>query len=111
MPGCDGSWNAFGRLEDRPHNGLENNAVEADARVLRGDSGSGHALFGDVTWCSSVDDTYDNGEHHRGRRSSSSFSSPWGIAGSIVSAWVLTLPAAALIGATFYLCARFLSGG
>lgn len=35
----------------------------------------------------------------------------WGIAGSIVSAWVLTLPAAALIGATFYLCARFLSGG
>jgi PiT family inorganic phosphate transporter len=29
----------------------------------------------------------------------------WGIAGNIVIAWVVTLPAAALIGATFYLCA------
>ena len=29
----------------------------------------------------------------------------WGIAGNIVIAWIVTLPAAALIGATFYLCA------
>ena len=29
----------------------------------------------------------------------------WGIAGSIVVAWVVTLPAAALIGAFFYLSA------
>jgi PiT family inorganic phosphate transporter len=28
----------------------------------------------------------------------------WGIAGSIVVAWVITLPAAALIGALFYVC-------
>ena len=32
----------------------------------------------------------------------------WGIAGNIVIAWVVTLPAAALIGATFYLCAGVL---
>jgi PiT family inorganic phosphate transporter len=29
----------------------------------------------------------------------------WNIAGNIVIAWVVTLPAAALIGATFYICA------
>ena len=29
----------------------------------------------------------------------------WGIAGSIIIAWVITLPAAALIGALFYACA------
>jgi PiT family inorganic phosphate transporter len=28
----------------------------------------------------------------------------WGIAGSIIIAWVITLPAAALIGALFYKC-------
>jgi PiT family inorganic phosphate transporter len=28
----------------------------------------------------------------------------WGIAGSIIIAWVITLPAAALIGALFYMC-------
>jgi PiT family inorganic phosphate transporter len=28
----------------------------------------------------------------------------WGIAGSIIIAWVITLPAAALIGALFYEC-------
>ena len=33
----------------------------------------------------------------------------WGIAGSIVVAWVITLPAAALIGALFYACAAALS--
>jgi inorganic phosphate transporter, PiT family len=33
----------------------------------------------------------------------------WGIAGSIVVAWVVTLPAAALIGALFYACAAALS--
>jgi PiT family inorganic phosphate transporter len=32
----------------------------------------------------------------------------WGIAGSIVLAWVLTLPAAALLGAGFYLSATLL---
>jgi PiT family inorganic phosphate transporter len=32
----------------------------------------------------------------------------WGIAGSIVLAWVLTLPAAALLGAVFYLSATLL---
>ena len=31
----------------------------------------------------------------------------WGIAGSIVVAWVVTLPAAAAIGALFYACATF----
>jgi PiT family inorganic phosphate transporter len=32
----------------------------------------------------------------------------WGIAGSIIIAWVVTLPAAALIGAVFYTCAALL---
>lgn len=32
----------------------------------------------------------------------------WGIAGSIIIAWVITLPAAALIGAIFYACATLL---
>jgi PiT family inorganic phosphate transporter len=32
----------------------------------------------------------------------------WGIAGSIIVAWVVTLPAAALIGAAFYACAALL---
>jgi PiT family inorganic phosphate transporter len=32
----------------------------------------------------------------------------WGIAGSIIVAWVVTLPAAALIGAVFYTCAALL---
>jgi inorganic phosphate transporter, PiT family len=31
----------------------------------------------------------------------------WGIAGSIVIAWVITLPAAAVISALFFACARF----
>ena len=31
----------------------------------------------------------------------------WGIAGSIIIAWVITLPAAALIGALFYTCVTF----
>ena len=31
----------------------------------------------------------------------------WGIAGSLLIAWVITLPAAALIGAIFYACATF----
>ena len=33
----------------------------------------------------------------------------WGIAGSIIIAWVVTLPAAALIAAVFYACATLLS--
>ena len=33
----------------------------------------------------------------------------WGIAGSIIVAWVVTLPAAALLGAMFYACAALLS--
>ncbi len=33
----------------------------------------------------------------------------WGIAGSIIIAWVVTLPAAALLGALFYACAAILS--
>jgi PiT family inorganic phosphate transporter len=32
----------------------------------------------------------------------------WGIAGSIIIAWVITLPGAALIGAVFYLCAALI---
>ena len=32
----------------------------------------------------------------------------WGIAGSIIIAWVVTLPATALIGAVFYTCAALL---
>ncbi|OFW72602.1 MAG: inorganic phosphate transporter [Alphaproteobacteria bacterium RBG_16_64_48] len=32
----------------------------------------------------------------------------WGIAGSIIIAWVVTLPAAALLGALFYVCATAL---
>lgn len=32
----------------------------------------------------------------------------WGIAGSIIVAWVVTLPAAALMGAAFYACAALL---
>ena len=32
----------------------------------------------------------------------------WGIAGSIIIAWVITLPAAAIIGAIFYACATLL---
>ena len=31
----------------------------------------------------------------------------WGIAGSIIIAWIITLPAAAVIGALFYECATF----
>jgi inorganic phosphate transporter, PiT family len=33
----------------------------------------------------------------------------WNVAGSIVIAWILTLPAAALVGAIFYLLATALS--
>jgi PiT family inorganic phosphate transporter len=32
----------------------------------------------------------------------------WGIAGSLLIAWVITLPAAALIAAVFYACATLL---
>jgi len=32
----------------------------------------------------------------------------WGIAGSIIIAWIITLPAAAVIAALFYACATFL---
>ena len=32
----------------------------------------------------------------------------WGIAGSIMIAWVVTLPAAGLLGAVFYKCAALL---
>jgi inorganic phosphate transporter, PiT family len=32
----------------------------------------------------------------------------WGIAGSLLIAWVITIPAAALIGAFFYACATLL---
>jgi PiT family inorganic phosphate transporter len=32
----------------------------------------------------------------------------WGIAGSLLIAWVITLPAAALIAAVFYACATIL---
>jgi PiT family inorganic phosphate transporter len=35
----------------------------------------------------------------------------WGVAGSIVTAWVLTLPGAALIGAASYLLVEVLGGG
>jgi PiT family inorganic phosphate transporter len=31
----------------------------------------------------------------------------WGIAGSIIMAWIITLPAAAVIAALFYECATF----
>jgi PiT family inorganic phosphate transporter len=32
----------------------------------------------------------------------------WGIAGSLLIAWVITLPAAALIAAVFYACSTLL---
>jgi PiT family inorganic phosphate transporter len=32
----------------------------------------------------------------------------WGIAGSIIIAWIITLPAAAVIGALFYECMIFI---
>ena len=33
----------------------------------------------------------------------------WGIAGGIITAWIITLPAAAVIGALFYECMTFIS--
>ncbi len=35
----------------------------------------------------------------------------WGVAGNIVTAWILTLPAAALMGAIFYGITVLLGGG
>jgi PiT family inorganic phosphate transporter len=76
--------------------------AQSDAGVLRGNGRGADAVRRDLAGHSGLDHAYDHRRDHRRRRRTAVSAVRWGLAGNIVIAWVVTLPAAALISAAFY---------
>ena len=99
----DGARHPDGRLADRPHDGIEDHPADPAPGILRRDRRRDHAVFG-ATWLGiPVSTTHTITGCIMGvgaaRRASAV---RWGVAGNIVFAWIVTMPAAALIAAGFY---------
>ena len=105
LPGGDGARHAVRRLAHRAHDGLEDYAAQPDAGLLRRDRRSDDAVRGDRAWHSGFDDAHDHRCDHRRRRRAPRFGRALGRRGNIVVAWVITMPAAALISALTYFLA------
>ena len=103
LPGGDGARHAARRLAHRAHHGLEDHPAHADAGLLRRDRRRDHAVRRDLARHSGL----DHAHHHRriiGVGAAQRLSAVrWSVAKNIVIAWIITIPAAGLIAALFYL--------
>ena len=104
LPNCDGPRNLSGRLAHRADNGFEDHPPQSNARFLRGDGGAITLFLATCARHPRFDDTTITGAIIGVGAARKASSVRWNIAGSIVIAWVITLPAAALISAFFYIC-------
>src|SRR6478609_3580053 len=110
--GCDllsggyGSRHPSRRLADCPNHGIKDYSAESHARVLRGIRRRNDPFCCDVVGHPRVDDSYDYGIDCWCRSSTSNLRCPVGIASNIIVAWLLTLPATALVAGTVYFATR-----
>jgi hypothetical protein len=95
-------WHTDRRLAHREDNGLEDHAAPPGSRLLRRNGRRRHTQFGDLARRAGFDDPHHYRRHFGVGTARRVSAVRWGIAGSILIAWVVTLPAAALIGALFY---------
>ena len=88
------------RLAHRPHDGLAHHPPAAGAGFLRRDRRRDDAVFCDRARHPGVHHAYDHRRDHRRRRAARRVSAVrWNVAQSIVIAWIVTMPAAAIIAA------------
>ena len=101
-----------GRLADHPHDGLEDHQAAAGERLRRGDRRRVGAIFVATLLGIPVSTTHAITGAIVGVGATRRLSAVrWGVAGQIVWAWVLTIPAAAAIGAGTYWLLRALKLG
>ena len=100
---------AVWRLAHRSHDGLEDHQAQSHAGFLRRNWRRHHAFHGDLARHSGLDDAHHHRRHHRCRSRPPRLRGRWGLAGNIVFAWIITLPAAALIAALTYAMAGVFS--
>jgi PiT family inorganic phosphate transporter len=71
--------------------------------------GIDHGVRGIAAGHPGLDDPHDHRLHHRcGHRAKRASAVRWGVAGNVVVAWLITIPASAAVGAIFYLLTRIL---
>ena len=97
-----GARHAVRRLAHRPHHGLEDHPADADAGLLRRDRRRHHAVPGDLARHSGLDHPHHHRRHRRRRRGAAVSAVRWSVASNIVVAWVVTMPATALLGAALW---------
>ena len=102
VPSRHGAGNAVRRLADRAYDGVQDYPVDPDAGVLRRDRRRDHTFA--ATWLGiPVSTTHTITGSIIGVGAARKVSAVrWNVASNIVFAWVITLPAAALIAAVFY---------
>ena len=82
--------------------GSQDNAADADAGRLRGNRRLGDAVCGDQSRHSGIDHPHHHRLDHRRRRGQEVSAVRWSVAKEIVTAWIITIPAAGLLAALFY---------
>ena len=99
------------RLAHRPHHGRPADAPEAAQRLLRGDGRGRARCCSPPTWALPVSTTHAIAGAIAGVGSIQRMKAVrWGIATNIVWAWVLTIPAAAIIALISYYLLHFVAG-
>ena len=99
----DRPGHAVRRLAHHQDDGHEDHEAAAGGWICRGDRRGGGDLHRDADGRRHQHDPHDHRRHRRRRRDRGGLSAVrWGVAGQIVWAWILTIPASAAIGAMMY---------
>ncbi len=102
VPGCDGARHAARRLAHRAHHGAAHHQADADAGFLRGNRRRCDAVHGDLPGRAGLDHPHHHRRHRRVGAARRMSAVRWNVASSIVYAWVITIPASALVAAAAY---------
>ena len=102
-------WHLFRGLAHCPHHGLKDHEAEADGRLLCRTAGA-ITLFGTALAASGVSTTHTITGAIVGVGAINRLSAVrWGIAARIIWAWVLTMPASAMVSAATFGIIRLLN--
>ena len=97
----DGARDGVGRLADHQDDGPQDRRAEADSRLRGGDDSGDDHRGGEPAGHPDLDDPRDQLVDHGCRRDGQKRAVRWGVAGNIVTAWIVTIPACVVMGWLF----------
>jgi hypothetical protein len=98
----------YSRLADCPQYGPQNHEPDPDARLLRRDRWYYHPIPFHLPRHPGFDDPYDRRRHNGVGAAKRVSAVRWNIAGGIVIAWLLTLPASGALAAIAHNATRII---